>query len=347
MKEFAKRAYDQLAVLSGLASLGRRQRRKAVTIVTYHGLRPAEPVRAGRLPSDMELSVDMFEAHLHHLAACYRVVTLRALVAWLGGGPELPDGAVVLAFDDGYRSNFTLGFPLLRRFGFPATVFVTTDFVDREIPRWWDVLLWATETTRETSVTPPGSEPGARLPLVTREDRQRVDAAARALIHRTREPERAAALRRVLEALAVDPARFPRDEERFRPLTWEEIGTMAEAGIEIGAHTASHPVLAHLPAAAREAELVSSKRLIEGKLGRPVESFCYPYGWSEMVDDVTRTLLVETGYRCALTSVLGLVRGGDDPFTLQRLGTRPSLSGFVTDVAGVSAALLRRRRRSV
>jgi peptidoglycan/xylan/chitin deacetylase (PgdA/CDA1 family) len=61
-------------------------------------------------------------------------------------------------------------------------------------------------------------------------------------------------------------------------LTWKQVSDLADAGIEIGAHTRNHPDLRSLPASESEREIVSSREEIENRLGQAVESFAYPYG---------------------------------------------------------------------
>jgi peptidoglycan/xylan/chitin deacetylase (PgdA/CDA1 family) len=65
-----------------------------------------------------------------YLAAhAYRVITLEALYGALGSGTELPRRCVVLTFDDGFADNYHHAYPILQRFGFPATIFLTVGFI--------------------------------------------------------------------------------------------------------------------------------------------------------------------------------------------------------------------------
>lgn len=102
-----------------------------VPILAYH--------RFGQQASKMELPVGEFAAQLHHLAESgYRVVRLRDVEDFLAGKGALPARAVVITMDDGYASTYKYAFPLLKQHGFPATVFVYTDFIGAK-----DALSWA------------------------------------------------------------------------------------------------------------------------------------------------------------------------------------------------------------
>ena len=111
----------------GVASSGYQ----TVPILAYH--------RFGEQVSKMEITAEAFAAQLNYLAENdYRVVRLRDLEDFLVGKRALPNRAVVISIDDGYASTYEYAFPLLKQHGFPATVFLYTDFVGAR-----DALTWA------------------------------------------------------------------------------------------------------------------------------------------------------------------------------------------------------------
>src|SRR5690349_19511920 len=68
---------------------------------------------------------EIFEQHMHFLKSCYNVMGLQEIVARAARG-EVPERAVAITFDDGYRDNYDYAFPILRKYRFPATIFVAT-----------------------------------------------------------------------------------------------------------------------------------------------------------------------------------------------------------------------------
>ncbi len=87
----------------------------------------------------MVISAANFAAQLEWLARNdYRVIPLSQLGAFLQGRQALPKRAVVITIDDGYESVYRVALPLLRKYGFPATLFVYTDFIGAG-----DALSWA------------------------------------------------------------------------------------------------------------------------------------------------------------------------------------------------------------
>jgi peptidoglycan/xylan/chitin deacetylase (PgdA/CDA1 family) len=104
---------------------------QTVPILCYH--------RFGLGPNKMTVTPAQFEAQLDWLARNhYRVLRLGDLTGFLAGREPLPQRSVVITIDDGYESVHRHAFPLLRKYGFPATVFIYTDFVGAR-----DAMSWA------------------------------------------------------------------------------------------------------------------------------------------------------------------------------------------------------------
>lgn len=113
------------------------------------------------------------------------------------------------------------------------------------------------------------------------------------------------------------------------PLTWEQVAEMASSElVEIGSHTCTHPDLRRLSVSQLRRELVDSRRELEDRLGRPVESFCYPRGQrSRRVErEVARhyELAVVRGGRAA--------RPGTSPYRLERVPIRRDMNGSLGPV---------------
>jgi peptidoglycan/xylan/chitin deacetylase (PgdA/CDA1 family) len=104
---------------------------QSVPILCYH--------RFGSGPSKMIVSPSQFEAQLAWLARNnFRVLRLSELAGFLAAREALPQRSVVITIDDGYESVHRHAFPLLKKYGVPATLFMYTDFVGAG-----DGLSWA------------------------------------------------------------------------------------------------------------------------------------------------------------------------------------------------------------
>ena len=115
------------------------ERYQVVPILCYHRFGPGS--------GKMVVSAANFSAQLDWLARNdYRVIPLKDLLGFLDGKQALPKRAVVLTFDDGYNSVYKYAFPLLKRYGFPATVFLYTDFVGGADALTWTQMQEMTES---------------------------------------------------------------------------------------------------------------------------------------------------------------------------------------------------------
>ena len=110
-----------------------------VPILCYH--------RFGPRPSQLAVTPAAFEAQMDYLARNgYHVIPLSSLVGFLERGEPVPRKSVVLTIDDGYRSTYEVAFPILRKYGFQATVFLYSDFVGAP-----DALTWSQMKEMEAS----------------------------------------------------------------------------------------------------------------------------------------------------------------------------------------------------
>ena len=104
---------------------------QTVPILCYH--------RFGTKTSKLNVTPAAFEQQMEWLARNgYTVVTLARLARFLDGKEALPAKSVAITIDDGYRSSYEIAYPILRKYGFPATVFLYTDFVGAS-----DAMTWA------------------------------------------------------------------------------------------------------------------------------------------------------------------------------------------------------------
>jgi len=180
------------------------------------------------------VSPETFERQLRFLGRYrYRVLSVRDMAEYLDRGESVPGRSVAITFDDGYEETFTVAWPILKRFGFPAAVFVTP-----------------------TEVGLPGFA------------------------------------------------------------TWDQIIAMGRDGMVVGCHTMSHAYLPLTDADQLAREIMEAKRVIEERLGAPIEYLSYPVGgFSPEIQELVR----RAGYRAAFTTNRAWSRRAVDRFALRRV----------------------------
>lgn len=95
----------------------------------------------------------------------------------------------------------------------------------------------------------------------------------------------------------------------------DDLGALAEDGVEIGAHSMTHPQLDTVGRERAWREIRDSKDALEAILGRPVETFAYPHGYH---DRATKKMVADAGYSSAAAVRNALSHAGDDRFALAR-----------------------------
>lgn len=125
-------------------------------------------------------------------------------------------------------------------------------------------------------------------------------------------------------------------------LNWEQISDIAAHGIEIGAHTHTHPALDMIPPDQASEEITRPKHLLENHLRQPINSFAYPFGYNSRA---VRQMVRDAGYTSACAVRYAMSSPADDPFALARFIVRYD-SPFSAVVAGHPPLLVYDRLRS-
>lgn len=206
--------------------------------------------------------------------------------------------AVLLTFDDGYRDNYELAFPVLKQEGGTALFFLTSGFLDDRTLAWWDEIAWMVRSASANKLHMPGVAPEP-LPLNTTDEQARtIEQLLRA--YKQLPSARTSSFLNEL-AHATEAGRAPTSVADPLWMTWDMVREMEQAGMEFGGHTVTHPVLANCSLEQQQLEIDQSKHRIEAELGRPVTTFSYPVGQPDSFSEVTKAVLQQAGYRWAFS----------------------------------------------
>jgi peptidoglycan/xylan/chitin deacetylase (PgdA/CDA1 family) len=270
-------------------------------------------VSDGPDPYRLAVSPERFAEHLAVLARMARPLPVGELPELLAAG-QVPKRTVALTFDDGYADVLHLGKPLLTQFGIPATVFVTSGALGREL--WWDRLdRLAGAASGGRPIDLPIGQSGFTwtakgLTGAGPELREALYPILRALDQTARD----AVLDRLAELVGISSGTGQVGLRRV--VDADEMRELADGNlVDIGAHTVTHPALSQLSTECQREEIAGSRRQLEAALGRPVTGFSYPFG-----DTGARgpTILQEEGFLYACESRNGVAWRRTDQFALPR-----------------------------
>jgi peptidoglycan/xylan/chitin deacetylase (PgdA/CDA1 family) len=246
-----------------------------------------------------------FDRQMALLKRCFNVLPLSMAVRCLRQ-QRLPPRAAAITFDDGYADNAEYALPILQRHGLSATFFIASAYLNGG--QMWndDVIAHALAAGLGPAALEAWLLQMKYLPF---EQRLR---AARALAP-------------------------PHDGKLM--LTTAQLQSLAAAGMEIGAHTHRHPILATVPDAEALADITQGKAALEAITQQPVTLFAYPNG-KPGVDYRQRhvEMVRESGFEAAFSTVPGVAYEGSDALQL------PRFTPWQPDRLRFLVGLLRQRR---
>jgi len=223
---------------------------------------------------------------------------------------KLPPRAACVTFDDGYADNAEVALPILQKYGIRATFFVATRFLNGG--RMWNDTVIELIRRAPGDILDLSQMALGRFEIGSIPQRRQV---IRHLLDKLKylPPESRQA---TVEAMcALIPVVLPDN----LMMTSEQVKELHNAGMEIGGHTASHPILARMENNAARADIAAGKEALEGIIGSRVRFFAYPNGKpgrDYLPDHVT--MVKKLGFDAAVSTAYGAAGKENDPYQLPR-----------------------------
>ncbi|MBL8331304.1 MAG: polysaccharide deacetylase family protein [Rubrivivax sp.] len=285
----------------------------AWAIVMYHRVidDPAQdPFQLG-----MCVMRDRFERQIRYLRSTFNILTVSEAMRRLDLGEPLPERALSVTFDDGYLDNLTRALPVMQRYDVPFSVYVPTGGLEEGTMLWWDRVVALLAGTRrfELDLRDVGlalqSEPLSLRGVTAAANAERV----LDLLWSLDRPECERCIALLEQVLGPVDGRATR-AERLSP---EQVRELRRQGVEIGAHSVTHPNLALADEATARSEMLQSRRTLESLLQEPVSGFAYPGG---RLQTTAQRLSRELGFSYALATLPGTNRPDYERSRLRRIG---------------------------
>jgi len=296
-------ALDSALIRLGVVA-ARGGRERALAVLTFHRVLPQKDPLLPSEPdaADFSAVVDLLSTHFNVLGLSDAVSRLKKR--------QLPPRAVCITLDDGYANNLSVALPILAARGVPATVFVATGFLDGG-RMFNDTII---EAVRRTSAEFDLTDLGLGSYLIT-DDSARirvVDELIRKLKHRDPAVRAASA-----DAIA---ARVGLPADTGTMMTREQVRQLHHAGIAIGAHTITHPILTKLDDKDAQREIETGRQELEAIVGSPITLFAFPNG--KPGGDYDRRhvdMVAAAGFEAAFSTAWGTADSGGDLMQLPRI----------------------------
>jgi peptidoglycan/xylan/chitin deacetylase (PgdA/CDA1 family) len=299
---------------SGVASLlSQLPDRDALLVLNYHRIGNANDDLFD--PGVFSATAEQFNEQISFLKRSTSLVTLEEALGFISGAVKEIRRLcrVLITFDDGYRDNYDIAFPILRSHGVQGVFFLASSMVGSCAVPWWDQIAWLMKTAQRRRFT-------LHYPAELWVD-----------IETNGLPESLQAVLRLYKTSEnSDPARFMREmiEETeaeelpatvSRFMSWDEAREMSLAGMAIGSHTQSHAVLSQLTPQQQLEELSGSRSILKEQLGVDADVLAYPVGHRDSFSDETQRIARDAGYRAAFSHYGGTnLRGKTSAFDIRR-----------------------------
>lgn len=322
-----KRLFFIVAKYMGCFAISRYCYRNEVRVLCYHGFTLDNESKF--LPK-LFIDPEIFSERMRHLKeAGYNLITLDQATKGLQAG-TLPYNAVVLTIDDGFHGVYSKAAPILKGYGFPATLYLTSYYFDRNCPIFSlavKYMFWAT-TEKEADLTPLDISG-----LACNGDHS--NCAELIIDHgqsRKSNEERIQLLRTLGAQLRVDYDEL-NSSRKMGLINSAELRELLLMDVDVQMHTHRHDFPLDQERAGYE--LKKNREKVDPLLARPMRHFCYPSGmWSKTQWSLLESYDIES----ATTCLPGLWSDDTSLYAIPRFldGANISQIEFESELAGFS-----------
>jgi len=234
----------------------------------YH--RIGDPNETDFDPNVYSCDERVFEEHLIFYKQNFKVITLEELKE-LDSKMLTEKKYALLTFDDGYEDNYSKAFKLLEQHKLPATFFLATDFIDKDVTPWWDEIAFLLRYTKEAKIQLEGWSESVYI------DQKNIKDSIRDVLRLIKSDanipidNKLAELKDKLNVLTEASSK-----NLF--MTWDNVRSMHTQGMSFGSQSCSHRIMSHLSMKEQIEEASISKDRITNEIDKEPIAFAYPVG---------------------------------------------------------------------
>lgn len=254
-------------------------------ILMYHRILKDELIN-GLAPQEFEKQIAYIHKH-------FNVVSIEDLLQDIKNNTTKPY-SLALTFDDGHYDFYTNAWPILKKFNVPASLYITTGFVDGTTWLWPDLLKYillnsntailnvenlGDISTHNTEHHNSWHKLGDHCLTLSAEARNKL-------------------LFKLADDAKITVSNTP--QPPFHSVSWPQLQEMHKEGLVVGSHTVTHPILSSLSTTSLQYELAMSAATIQQHLGTAPTGICYPNGRPEDINEDVIKAAELTGYTYGL-----------------------------------------------
>lgn len=319
---------DALGALDLAMVVRKHVRLPYLPIVTYHRLGVPSHDARELDESVVDATEEGFEEQVALMSKRFTLIGVEELRQHFFEKRPLPKNPALITFDDGYKACHDAALPILKKAGAKALFFISTGHMNDRKAFWWDRVNYLVKRSKAERIEI--DYPTHKVYELSRDRRIRAKLVTEMLdvIKHTYALDIERYLQTLGSALGVPWG--PEDDKRITDrvlMTWDEVRTLRNEGMDIESHTHTHRVLTTLPPDDLKEELEASKRILEEQLDAPCRALAYPVSLSLAEAGGVFEAVKKAGYELGFSTSSGLGPLGPrtNPLDIQRIWVDPTL----------------------
>jgi peptidoglycan/xylan/chitin deacetylase (PgdA/CDA1 family) len=263
-----------------------------------------------------------FRKEIAYLKKNYQILSMDEVAHCIKSGIGFKRPSMAISFDDGYLDNYTLAYPVLKKYGVPASIYLTTGLIGTLERTWPDEIELAIMETKKDEFKLQTLFGDKEVQIKTKEGKEEANIKTAEALKNRPDDERWELVEEI-NAILTENKNFENRKKSRMMLNWDEVKKMAANGITIGSHSHTHPILTRMLLQKAKEEILNSKKIIEENLGIQVKHFAYPNGREEDFSEELRDYCREIGFESVESVIYGVndpSRGNGNTFALKRIG---------------------------
>lgn len=314
MRQLLKIALSKSRILRPFKSLHQNK----IVIFNYHrikSLNTRTPFDEGVFGPDST----RLQSELEWINKETRVLSEEELIDIVYKKKKIKEICSLVTFDDGYRDNFDIAYPMLKNLGIPAIFFIPTYHLTERKVGWWDIVAYLIKEFQKCPTAKRFIFEGVEYRDL------RADQLIKYFIGQIKSmnaSEINGYLIRLSETLNIP---FPDSQLQSDELmNCEQIKILSQNGMTIGSHSHDHSILSKQDGSTLKKQLEKSIEILERVISKKINSIAYPVGGYQHFDETTKNISKDVGFKLGFSYLTGVNNTTHiDPFDVKRMSIRP------------------------
>ncbi len=230
---------------------------------------------------------------------------------------KLPPKSFAVTFDDGFENNLSIAAPILYDFNIPATIYVTTEFVEKNAMSWIDRIEFVLENTSSKTIYAHWLD--KKIDIKNNQTKIKFLNSVRNFVKNSPDCNPNTFADDLCEKNGY-PDILSSDDPIDKKMSWAQVSQANKSDLlTIGGHSHTHSILSYLSSAQLNYEIDTSLELLDKKADVQSLHYSYPEGLEHCYSDNVINELKKRGVRCCPTAISGTNNALDDLFYLKRI----------------------------